>query len=339
MILPIHLPQNSYDVILQRGALAHAGEYLALDRRVLIVTDGGVPAAYAAAIASQCAAPVTVTVEQGERSKSLQTLEMLLRAMLTNDFTRRDCVVAVGGGMAGDLAGFAAAVYMRGVDFYNVPTTLLAQVDSSIGGKTAVDLDGIKNVIGSFYQPRRVLIDPDVLSTLPRRQLSAGLAEAMKMGLTSDAALFALFETEDPAARLDEIIWRSLRIKADVVMQDEKEQGLRRILNFGHTLGHAIESCDGLKGLLHGECVALGMLPMCAPPVRRRVRKALERLSLPTRCQAEDGALLAALRHDKKAAGQHITVVTVPQVGQWEMQELSPEQVLALLPLLREETA
>ncbi len=271
MKIPLNLGEASYMITLARGALARAGELFSLGRRVLIVTDDGVPAAYAKTLAAQCASPTVVTVPAGEGSKSLAQYEALLTKMLEAGFTRRDCVLAVGGGVAGDLAGFTAATYMRGVDFYNVPTTVLSQVDSSIGGKTAVNLGGIKNVVGSFWQPRGVLIDPDVLATLPPRQTAAGLAEALKMGMTSDAALFSLFEDGDPLSHLEEIIERSLRVKAAVVEQDEKESGLRRILNFGHTIGHGVEAADGLGGLLHGECVALGMIPMCAPAVRAPV--------------------------------------------------------------------
>jgi 3-dehydroquinate synthase len=197
MVLHLDLQENGYDIVLERGALARAGKLLNLDRRVLIVTDSGVPAQYAKKIAEQSKEPVIVTVPEGEGSKSFEVLELLCKKMLEHSFTRTDCVVAVGGGVVGDLAGFAAATYMRGIDFYNIPTTLLSQVDSSVGGKTAVDLDGYKNMIGAFWQPRAVFIDPDLLSTLPSRQISNGLCEALKMGATSDPELFELFEKND----------------------------------------------------------------------------------------------------------------------------------------------
>ena len=315
MKIPLQLGENSYTITLARGALARAGELFSLGRRVLIVTDDGVPASYAQTLAAQCASPTVVTVPAGEGAKSLAQYEALLTKMLEAGFTRRDCVLAVGGGVAGDLAGFTAATYMRGVDFYNVPTTVLSQVDSSIGGKTAVNLGGIKNVVGAFWQPRGVLIDPDVLATLPPRQTAAGLAEALKMGMTSDAALFSLFENGDPLSHLEEIIERSLRVKAAVVEKDEKESGLRRILNFGHTIGHGVEAADGLGGLLHGECVALGMIPMCAPAVRARLLPILGRLGLPTRCALGADAIWEAMKHDKKAAGGAVTVIEVETVG------------------------
>lgn len=322
MTLTVKTAGGSYPIHLERGGLSRVGEYFRLERQALIVTDDGVPAAYAAAVAAVCSRPTVVTLPQGEPTKCMAQYTRLLQEMARRRFTRTDCVVAVGGGVMGDLAGFAAATYMRGVDFYNVPTTVLSQVDSSIGGKVAVDFEGYKNLVGAFYPPRAVLIDPDTLHTLPPRQIANGLAEAVKMSLTSDPALFALFERADAGENIDRIIEASLRIKRQVVEQDEKEGGLRKILNFGHTLAHAIESESGMTALCHGECVALGMLPMCAPAVRQRLLPVLEKLGLPTTFSGEKERLIDAMRHDKKLAGGDITVVYVPAVGQWELQTL-----------------
>ena len=197
MTIHMNLGEDSYDIIVERGALAKANEYLNLNRRVLVVTDSGVPSEYASAVAAQCKESVICTVESGEGSKSLETFGKLLKAMLDNGFSRKDCVVAVGGGVVGDLSGFVASAYMRGIDFYNIPTTLLSQIDSSIGGKTAINLVGVKNIVGAFYQPKRVIIDPELLKTLSPRQISSGLAEAVKMALTSDKELFDIFESCD----------------------------------------------------------------------------------------------------------------------------------------------
>ena len=335
--LRVNTASRPYDIVLGAGALQQAGDVCDLRRKALIVTGVGVPSEYAKTVAAQCEAPTILTVSQGEQSKSMETLRDLLSAMLEKGFTRGDCVVAVGGGVVGDLAGFAAATYMRGIDFYNLPTTVLSQVDSSIGGKTAVNLNGIKNIVGAFYQPKGVLIDPTTLQTLPARQISNGLAEAVKMGLTSDAALFALFETEDPCEHLETIIERSLCVKRDVVTQDETEQGLRKILNFGHTIGHAIESCAGLGDLYHGECVALGMLPMCGASVRARLLPVLEKLHLATHCAVERAELIAAMRHDKKAQKDKLTVITVEEVGSYRMENVSPEDLLPRLSVIAKE--
>lgn len=322
MEITVELGKNSYNITIKRGSLAKADAYMKLDRKVLIVTDSGVPTEYAKTVAACCAAPVIVTIPQGESSKNLQNFEMLCRRMLQNGFTRTDCVVAVGGGVVGDLAGFAAASFMRGIDFYNVPTTVLSQVDSSVGGKVAIDLDHIKNCVGAFHQPKAVLIDPEVLSTLPQRQISNGLAEAVKMAVNFDEKLLTLFEAEDYLSYMDEIIAASLRIKAAVVKADEKESGLRRVLNFGHTIGHGIETAGGLDGLYHGECVALGMLPMCSDTLRPRVKAILEKLKLPTSCSADPTAVWEAMLHDKKLSGSTITVVYAPKAGSFELRSM-----------------
>ena len=315
-------------IVLQRGALHRAGQLLQLDRRALIVTDDGVPADYAAAVAAQCSDPIIVTLPQGEATKCIARWQQLLCRMLQAGFTRQDCVVAVGGGVVGDLSGFAAACYQRGVDFYSIPTTLLSQVDSSVGGKTAVDLDGVKNAVGAFYPAQRVLIDPDTLDTLDVRQLHAGLAEAIKMAVTCDAVLFSRIEqSRSLPDDLPEIITRSLRIKMAVVRQDPKESGLRRVLNFGHTLGHAVESfCQGR--LLHGECVALGMLPMCSPSVRARLAPVLERYGLPTHITQQADELLPYLLHDKKMQDGRVTAVLCDEPGTFRFAALSPEELL-----------
>lgn len=319
MVLHLDLQENGYDIVLERGVLNRAGELLNLNRRVLIVTDDGVPSAYARCVAEQCKESVIVTVAQGEGSKGFATLEMLCREMLNHSFTRTDCVVAVGGGVVGDLAGFAAASFLRGIDFYNIPTTVLSQVDSSIGGKVAINLDHIKNIVGAFYQPKRVLIDPDVLQSLPRRQIANGLAEAVKMALTSDAELFRIFEEGRAEDEIDTVIERSLRIKKYVVEQDERECGLRRILNFGHTLGHGVEAVEKANRLYHGECVAIGMIPMCAPEVRIRLLAVLKSLGLPTEIEWDLDEILDHASHDKKRAGNDISVVWVEEVGSFAL--------------------
>lgn len=328
MVISVSMGTQSYPIILDSGVLSHAGEHLDLARRVLVVTDSGVPEEYAETVAGACRQARICTVPAGESSKNMGSYQQLLGEMLALGMGRGDCVVAVGGGMVGDLAGFAAATYMRGVDFYNVPTTLLAQVDSSVGGKTAIDMNGVKNIVGAFHQPRAVLIDTDTLRSLSRRQMAAGLAESVKMAMTCDAALLELIESSsDLPADLPEIIARSLSIKARVVEQDPTEQGLRCVLNFGHTIGHAVESCAGGK-LLHGECVAMGMLPMCGPALRPRLTNILRKCGLPTGCGFTPRQLLPYLLHDKKAFSDGISVVMVDEPGSFRMEKQTPEEIL-----------
>ena len=324
MIIPVKTSQGNYDIVFGRGGLNSAHEHMRLDRRVLIVTDSGVPGEYSEKIASFCKTPVIHTIPQGEASKTLDTFKELLEVLVKSSFTRSDCVVAVGGGVVGDLSGFVASAFMRGIDFYNIPTTFLSQVDSSVGGKTAVDFMGIKNIVGAFYPPKCVIVDPDTLSTLPSRQISNGVAESIKMAATSDRELFEFLETcdiNDPRST-DFIIERSLLIKKNVVEEDEKESGLRRVLNFGHTLAHAIESVSEFSELYHGECVALGMLPMCTSEVRARLINILKKFNLPTSFEANADSLIEAASHDKKLSGDKITLVYVNSPADFEFKKI-----------------
>ena len=327
MNIHMNLNENSYDIVVERGVLKQAGKLLNLQRRVLIVTDSGVPAIYAKTVADQCKEPVIYVIEPGEGSKSLDVFGKILQKMLDSNFSRKDCVVAVGGGVVGDLAGFCASCYMRGIDFYNIPTTLLSQIDSSIGGKTAINLGNVKNIVGAFYQPEKVLIDPDVLATLPERQISNGLAEAVKMALTSDKELFEIFKNKDINKNIDEIIIRSLNIKKNVVQQDEKEAGLRKILNFGHTIGHGIETSSELY---HGESVALGLIPMCDEKIRPGVIEVLKKCNLYKLIDFDWDKISNAAFHDKKADGQFVSVTIVPDVGCFEIKTVKCSEVIEM---------
>ncbi len=326
MKLKVDLAEKGYDIIIERGVLSRAGEELNLDRKALIVTDSGVPKQYAEEVAKKCKSAYIVTVPEGEGSKSFAMLEELCRKMLDEEFTRSDCAIAVGGGVVGDLTGFAAATFMRGIDFYNIPTTLLSQVDSSVGGKVAVNLDKVKNTVGTFYQPKKVLIDPDVLATLPRRQISAGLAESIKMAITSDKELFELFKAGKAEENIEEVIRRSLLVKINVVEQDEKETGLRKVLNFGHTLGHGIEGASGMCELYHGECVALGMIPMCSEELRRELMEILKSLGLPTKVKGNLEEMLMTATHDKKRDGGSISAVFSDEAGSFVFKKMPIEE-------------
>ena len=327
MIIPLNLGEQSYNIVLERGALNKAAKYLNLNRKCLIVTDSGVPAEYAQIVKNQANEGYICVIPQGEKSKSFDNYKMLLEKMVEYSFTRTDCVIAVGGGVVGDLSGFVASSYMRGIDFYNIPTTLLSQLDSSIGGKVAIDFNGVKNIIGAFYQPKCVLIDSDTLKTLDERQVNAGLCEAIKMSLTSDKDLFNLIENSQSLTQdIDTIIEKSLLIKKNVVEIDPKEKGLRKVLNFGHTIGHAIEGHMGGK-LLHGECVALGMLPLCSQNVRARLIKTLEKYSLNNSVNIDTDILISYITHDKKSSGTKITVIFVNEIGSFEMREMEIEDM------------
>ena len=320
--LRINLGERSYNVTVGQGVLKSAGEHFNLKRRVAIVTDSGVPKEYAEAVAELCDEAKIITVPEGEVNKNIDTFTHICKELLTFGLQRKDAIVAVGGGVVGDMAGFAAASYMRGVDFYNIPTTLLSMVDSSVGGKTAIDFGGVKNILGAFHQPKAVLIDTDVLSTLEDRQFSSGLSEIVKMALTSDPELFFLLEDGLWKKDIAEVILRALSIKKSVVEADEKEGSLRKILNFGHTLGHGIEA-EGK--LYHGECVALGMLPMSSEKVRARLIPLLREMNLPTEFDTDMKRAFEFMRHDKKGDGNGASVVFVDDIGTFRLENVSFE--------------
>ena len=319
MEIRIRTRQRDYPIIIERGALRRAGELIRSEAgdqgKLFMVTDSGVPAEWTDILSEQLGMPDMFMFRHGEASKCMRTYEDLLTWLSRRKASRKDTIVAIGGGVTGDLAGFAAATYMRGIRYINVPTTSLSQIDSGIGGKTAIDLGGIKNIVGAFWQPSMVIIDPDVLSTLPGRQLSSGLAEAVKAGLIRDRELFGIFENDDYMDRIDEIIYRSLIVKKKIVEEDENESSVRKLLNFGHTIGHAYESLHDGK-YLHGECVAMGMMKILEnDEIRRRLGDVLKRLNLPEACVAEADDLTEIIMNDKKAAGTLIDTVQVDTIG------------------------
>ena len=335
---------RDYRILIGTGLLPRLGQEAARcvkGRKVCIVSETNVyPHHGAAAEESLKSAGFTVVsyvFSAGESSKNGQNYLTLLNFLAENQLTRADLLIALGGGVVGDLAGFAASIYMRGIDFINCPTTTLSMIDSSIGGKTAVDLGDTKNIVGAFWQPKLVIVDPDTLATLPRRHFINGLAEAVKASLLADPELFAIFENGDVDAQIGEIICRSLRFKKNIVEQDETEQGMRKALNFGHTIGHGIEAVKGIKGrrtvgLYHGECVALGMLPMIeSKALQKRVRAVYRRLGLPTRTTYDKEKVLAEMLHDKKAQSGQITIIKVPGLGCWRAETIPVEGLRPLL--------
>ena len=318
-LMEIKLGDASYGIDIGEGIIARAHERFDLDRKVFIVTDSGVPREYSEAIALQCREARIFTFPEGEENKSAATLEKILSEMLDFGMQRSDTAVAVGGGVVGDITALAASLYMRGIDFYNVPTTLLSAVDSSIGGKCAVNLGKTKNAVGAFYQPKGVLIDTDTLKTLDKRQFTSGLAEVVKMAATSDEQLFSMLEEGLAQRDTKTLIYRALSIKKRVVEEDEKELGPRRILNFGHTLGHGIEA---LGGRLHGECVALGMVPMATGDARARITALLGRLGLEAVAEYDLDGALGFIKHDKKASGEFVHAVVVDKIGHGRIERL-----------------
>ena len=341
MVISVSLGAQSYPILLEPGALARAGAHLSLDRRVLVVTDSGVPQEYAQAIASRCRQSRICTLPAGEGSKSMDGYHLLLREMLRLHMDRGDCVAAVGGGMVGDLAGFAAATYMRGVDFYNIPTTLLAQVDSSVGGKTGVNLPEGKNLAGAFHQPSLVLCDPDCFNTLSDALFADGAAESIKYGIIADESLFEIFEFGDVKGNIENIVRRCVEIKSDIVSRDEFDLGERQKLNLGHTLGHAIERCSDFA-VSHGHAVAIGTvraclaaqkLGVCKEDISERVKKTLERNGLPVSTDISVHELASVMQRDKKRSSAGINLILPTKIGECILYNTDPNELESIYSL------
>jgi len=341
--LTLALGARSYDIVVGRHLLAEAGALIASavrQERVVVVTDEHVAALhlerFRAGLAAAGIAAESIVLPPGEETKDFAHFAQLCEDVLSLGIERATPIVALGGGVVGDLAGFAAATLLRGLDFVQVPTTLLAQVDSAVGGKTAIDTRHGKNLVGAFHQPVLVLADVDVLATLPRRELIAGYAEVVKYGLIGDRTFYDWLEANGTAlvagdaALRQEAVLRSCTAKAAIVALDERESGKRALLNFGHTFGHALEALTGFgKSLLHGEAVALGMqlafdlsarLGFCPPAAAERVRRHLSALGLPTALTAiptaSPDALMAAMQKDKKVSGGRLTLVLARDIGE-----------------------
>lgn len=322
-------------IIIERDSRFHIKKYINVNRKVMIISDDGVPKDYVATIKTQCPCAFVHSIKQGEASKSLRVVEAICYEMYQLGFDKQDLLFAVGGGVVGDLTGYIASIYKLGIAFVSLPTTTLSQIDSSIGGKTAVNLDNVKNIIGAFYHPKVVLIDLNTLATLSHRQYYSGLVEALKVGLLRDPILFSLFEHNKvdfsctlPPSDLEQIIERSLIVKRDIVEADEKESGLRKILNFGHTFGHAIESVYNLKGYTHGECVGIGMVMILKnEALREKVKMILHNMELPYEAKYDEKELYEFVTKDKKAEGATISLVLVDEVGKGYVKEVNMKDI------------
>ena len=358
-IVTVPLGARSYEIKIGPGLLKELGHYCAslnLGHHCAIISDQHVAPKYAKvarrSLKSAGFDPVVITVPAGETAKSMKVVEHCYSALAEHHLERKSFIVALGGGVVGDLAGFVAATYLRGIDFVQVPTTLLAQVDSSVGGKVGVNLKAGKNLVGAFHQPRLVLCDLETLRRLPARQYRAGLAEVIKYGIIYDAALFERLEHDLPRllkrdpGTLSEVIARCCQIKAEVVGRDETENGLRAILNFGHTIGHAIENISGYGKYLHGEAISIGQVAAANISARvfglsgrdvGRIRALFQKAGLPTQIKLntlQRQKLFTAMRLDKKVSAGEIKFVLAKHIGEVTWGHQVPDSMIhdALVP-------
>ena len=354
--LKVDLGKRSYNIIVGEGILSAAGDLLkqaGIKGKVAVVTNPTVAQLYLDTVHDALQGSgfevTPILVPDGEEHKTLATLATIFDRLISERFERQSCIVALGGGIVGDVAGFAAATYFRGVPFVQIPTTLLAQVDSSVGGKTGVNHTQGKNLIGAFYQPRAVIIDVTVLSSLPRRELVAGMAEIIKYGIIEDPVLFT--QLEDKLDRgvlgldrrlLTQVIANSCAIKARVIEKDEHEDDYRAVLNFGHTVGHALEAATNYKKFLHGEAVGIGMAKaaaiahqhgFCDSVTLGRIVKLIRTAGLPTEIPDEVSvpSLIQGMEVDKKSADGKIKFVMCTGIGKTCFHSLTPEQVVTAI--------
>lgn len=334
----VHLSvSKAYDIFIGAGLIEQAGAFIARvfkPCKAAVVTDSNVHELYAQnlmnSLRSHAFEPVEFVFPAGEQSKNLATLSDLLEWMAEEQLTRSDIVVALGGGVCGDMAGFAAAVYTRGISFVQIPTTLLAAVDASVGGKTAVDLKNGKNLAGAFHQPSLVLTDTDVMSALPPHLLSEGAAEIIKYGLLQDAELFAWMGKPNWQEKLPEIIARCVEIKRQFVMHDEYDNGKRKMLNLGHTFGHAIEACSDFS-VTHGQAVAIGLAIAAGAAEKKELCKQIIEVNknccLPLFSPFSPQQLARASRNDKKRAGEEIELILPEAVGRCRIEKVHVNQL------------
>ncbi|MBU1992094.1 MAG: 3-dehydroquinate synthase [Patescibacteria group bacterium] len=324
MIIPVKLKKKedrSYKIIVEDGLIDRIPSLLNYGVRYAVIADSKVGKLYGQKLVKRLGKKAKLfTFPHGERSKNLFTVEALCKKMLKENFDRHDCIIALGGGVTGDIAGFVSSIYMRGIPYVQVPTSLLAMVDSSVGGKTGVDMEEGKNLLGTFLQPKAVYIDPLLLKTLPKKHFVNGMAEVVKYGCIKSKSLFRYISknyekilTLEPKP-LNKIIVQSCKIKRDIVEKDEHEKlGLRMCLNFGHTIGHAIEKLTDYT-ILHGEAVAIGMVQMCRD---KRLTELLKKIGLPTKIPKgiKKSHILEVIKKDKKKKGKKIMHVLVKKIG------------------------
>lgn len=349
--IKVSLGAKTYQIEIEAGLLDRVGEkarVISKATKAAIITDSNVDVLYGQRLEKSLTENgfevVRIAFAAGEQSKNLQTLGDVYNKLANAGLTRSDLLVTLGGGVVGDLGGLAAATFLRGVDFLQVPTSLLAQIDSSVGGKVAIDLPAGKNLVGSFYQPKLVLIDPELLQTLPIRFLHDGLAEAIKYGCIRDAELFAKIENidsdEELLRQIDGIIETCCNIKARIVEQDEFDTGERMLLNFGHTIGHAVEKCCDFTTYTHGEGVGIGMVQLTrqtenmgltAEETTNRLIKVLQKFSLPTEAEFAAEDILQVMSMDKKKSGKQITLVIIEAVGKGHLHKIDWQEMPAYL--------
>ncbi len=315
---------TDYTVHIGKGIIDRLDNWLDPKRQYVLILDSGIPEFYKIRIQRQLKNVLTIVFPQGETHKSLEEFQRIVEILVKNNIDRSATIIALGGGVTGDLAGFVASTYLRGIPFIQIPTTLLAQIDSGIGGKVAVNIRNTKNVIGTVYPPETVIVDPEVLSTIDRRQFASGMAELIKYGMIADETLFENIRDMSPQDDIEPFIVKAIEIKKQFVEADELDSGIRQALNYGHTIGHAIEAYYNFEKYLHGEAVAIGMVRILKDAhLRQTLISVLEKHGLPVKDPVKTSDLLPLIQKDKKTRNKTIHYIDVPKIGTFAIKNFS----------------
>jgi len=308
--------QRTYSIIIKNNLLLEIKDYLDMDKFYVIISDNQIPNTYIDLVKNACKNNIYISFPVGETSKSFKQYERIISILQKHNIQRDACIIALGGGVTGDLAGFVASTYLRGIEYIQIPTSLLSQIDSSVGGKVAINAFETKNSVGAFYAPSKVLIDPTTLNTLSNRHFNNGMAEMIKYGMIYSKNLFNDILEKEIKSNLEYFIYESLLIKKYFVENDEFDNSIRQVLNYGHTFGHAIESFYNFNKYYHGEAVGLGMLKVCKDPKTKiLLKKALNKFNLPIEDKVKDIDLFKFIKNDKKNIQNYLNLIVVDEVG------------------------
>lgn len=322
--IEVQSSSHNYQIIIQNNLLNSLEDYLDKSRLYVIISDHQIPEQYIECVKKACPKNIVIRFPAGEHSKSFHEYERIIKVMQEYQVSRDSCLIALGGGVTGDLSGFIAATYMRGIDYIQIPTTLLAQIDSSVGGKVAINTEHAKNSVGQFYSPKMVVIDPTTLNTLSNRQFNNGMAEMIKYGMIYSNDLFKKILDENVKNNLEYFIYQSLLIKKYFVEEDEFDLSIRQILNFGHTFGHAYEAYYNYHKYLHGEAISLGMVKVCDNiDVKEMLIKILLKYHLPIQDDVPEEKLLPYIKIDKKKKNDTLHLIVVNKIGKATIQKIS----------------
>ncbi|MGL5438995.1 MAG: 3-dehydroquinate synthase [Filifactoraceae bacterium] len=330
MQISINLQNNNYKILVEKGSIEQLPQYITPQSKIMVITDTNMPESIIKQVIGLVPKSIFHKCPSGEISKSMEEFQNIHSLLLENNFERTDYIITLGGGVIGDLGGFVASTYLRGIKYINIPTTTLSQIDSSIGGKVAINFKGVKNIIGAFHHPEVVIIDTNLISTLPKRQFNNGIIEAIKAGLIGDKQLFELICQSAEENTLDDnierIIISSLLVKKNYIERDEKERSLRKTLNFGHTIAHALESYYSLETLLHGEAVGIGMLKMSnGKPYYNKLLTLLKTLNIPTHLEYNIDEIMNLVQKDKKLSNELLTEAFVDEIGEVYLERITLE--------------